>query len=179
MKQHASTTALTSVSTAKKAHRVTKAVTGIGVAAVLAVGGLAAAAPAQAADWGGNGDPSACTNAYTVKSVPIYGSRGTTQGKVIGWLELRWSSSCYANWARVLLSGGLYSSPVAVEQSVRAEGRGAGANDNLGRLPAGGTSAWTPYLRLADSRSTACVSASVSSDFGTLNYHTNGASFCV
>jgi hypothetical protein len=179
MKQHASTTALTSVSTAKKAHRVTKAVTGIAVAAVLAVGGLAAAAPAQAADWGGNGDPSACTNAYTVKSVPIYGSRGITQGKVIGWLELRWSSSCYANWARVLLSGGLYSSPVAVEQSVRAEGRGAGANDNLGRLPAGGTSAWTPYLRLADSRSTACVSASVSSDFGTLNYHTNGASFCV
>jgi hypothetical protein len=155
-----------------------KILSGLVVATVAAVVGISGAAPAQAADYGGNGDPSACAKAYTVKSAPIYGSRGTTAGKVIGWLELRWSSACYGNWSRVVLYGGLYSSPVSVEQRIEAEGRAAGSNDFLGRIPTSGTSAWTPYLRLANSQSTACVQAWVSSDFNTRNYHTNGARLC-
>lgn len=178
MQHNGSTPKPTPSASTKKPSRFIKGLVGIGVTAALAYSGLASAAPAQAADYGGNGDPSTCANAYTVKSAPIYGSRGTTNGKVIGWLELRWSSACYGNWSRVVLYGGLYSSPVSVEQRIEAEGRAAGSNDFLGRIPSGGTSAWTPYLRLANSQSTACVYAWVSSDFNTLNYHTNGARLC-
>lgn len=132
---------------------------------------------AQATDSGGNGSPTSCAGAYTVKSAPIYGARGITKGKVIGWLELRWSSSCSGNWSRVVMIGGLYASPVNVSQFVTSEGRSAHADDTF-RVPASGTSAWTPYLRLANSASSACVQASVSSDFGTSNYNSVGTSFC-
>jgi hypothetical protein len=145
---------------------------------IAALAPMLVATPAQASDLGGNGSPTGCAGAYTVASKTIYGSRGITAGKPIGQLELRWSSSCYGNWARVVLYGGLYSSPVNVEQFVSAEGRTASANDTF-RVPSGGTTAWTPYVRLQNSRSQACVTAHVSSDFGTLNYHTNGASFCI
>jgi hypothetical protein len=139
---------------------------------------LVVTASAQATDTGGDGSPTGCAGAYTVASAPIYGQRGSTAGQVIGQLELRWSTSCYGNWARVVLYGGLYSSPVNVEQFVSAEGRTASANDTF-YVPAGGTTAWTPYLRLANSQSTACVQVSVSSDFDTLNYNSVGTSFCV
>jgi hypothetical protein len=178
MEQHTSTPTSTPASAAKRAHRVTKALTGIGMAAVLAVGGLASAAPAQAADWGGNGDPSSCTDAQIAASKPIYGTRGPTAGKVIGQLQLRWSWACHGNWSRVVLYGGMYTSPVTIEQRIEAEGRSAGANDYNVRTGTAGTSAWTPYLRLSNSQSTACAQVWLSSDFGTLNYHTNGARVC-
>ena len=136
-------------------------------------------APAHATDSGGDGSPTGCSNSYTVASRPIVGARGVTAGKVIGYLELRWSSACYANWSRVVLLGGLYSSPVTVHQEVRAEGRTAMSDDFGIRTGTGGTTAWTRYLRLRNSASTACVTTSVSSDFNTLNFHTVGASFCV
>ena len=139
---------------------------------------LLPATAAQAADWGGDGNPTSCSGGYTVASQTIYGSRGSLNGVAIGQLELRWSWACHANWGRVVLYGGMgYSDPVTIEQSISSEGRSAGANDYL-TVPSGGTSAWTPYLRLANSSSTACVTAHVSSNFGTLNFHTNGASFC-
>lgn len=164
--------------TAKKPPRFRRALAGISTAAVLAFGGLASATPAHAADWGGNGDPSTCTNAITAASKPIYGTRGPTAGKVIGQLQLRWSWSCHGNWSRVVLYGGMYTSPVTIEQRIEAEGRSAGANDYNVKTGTGGTSAWTPYLRLANSQSTACAQVWLSSDFGTLNYHTNGARVC-
>lgn len=136
-------------------------------------------APAHATDSGGDGSPTGCANSYTVASRQIVGTRGVTAGKVIGYLELRWSSACYANWSRVVLLGGLYSSPVTVHQEVRAEGRTAMSDDYGIRTGTGGTTAWTRYLRLRNSASTACVTTSVSSDFNTLNFHTVGTSFCV
>ncbi|MEU4568967.1 hypothetical protein [Micromonospora sp. NPDC023956] len=96
----------------------------------------------------------------------------------IGELQLRWSWSCHGNWSRVLMYGGMYSSPVTVEQIVESEGRRAGSLDHEVRTGSGGTSAWSPYLRLVNSQSTACVQAWLSSDFGTLNFHTNGARVC-
>lgn len=152
------------------------ALASVGAAALVAtflVGGSAA----QATDWGGDGSPTGCTDGYTVKSATIYGSRGTTKGKPIGHVELRWSWKCHANWSRVVLYGGLYNNLVTVEQRVEAEGRKAGANDSV-RPPAAGTTAWSPYLRLRNSQSRACAYATMSSDFGTLNFHTNGASVC-
>jgi hypothetical protein len=149
----------------------------LAVTVVAAATTLVTAGPAHASDWGGDGDPTTCSNVITVKTAPIYGSRGPTAGKQIGELQLRWSWGCSGNWSRVVLWGGMYSSQVTVEQSVSAEGRSAGAT-NYVYTGSGGTSAWTPYVRLANSSSTACVSATLSSDFDTLVFHSNGASFC-
>ncbi len=133
---------------------------------------------AQAADWGGNGSPTNCTDGYTVKQSPIYGSRGPTAGVLLGWVQLRWSDRCYANWSRVVLVGtSAYTQAVNVQQQVNSEGRAAGANDLLRPYP-NGAIAWSPYLRLANKTSPACAYAWLSSDFGTLNYHTNGGSVC-
>ncbi|MBW4701958.1 hypothetical protein [Micromonospora sp. RL09-050-HVF-A] len=151
------------------------------VTAILAAGTiiLTGAAAAQATDSGGDGSPTGCSQTSTVATVPIHGSRGALAGKAIGELQLRWSWSCHGNWSRVVLYGGMYSNPVTVEQVVESEGRRASAYDPNLLTGAGGTSAWSPYIRLANSQSTACVQAWLSSDFGTLNYHTNGARFCV
>lgn len=140
---------------------------------------LAMTNPASAADSGGNGSPTtSCPNGYTVKSAPLVGTRGPTKGKVIGRLELRWSWACHGNWSRVVLFGNSgYSNTVNVEQIVQSEGRKASANDWI-RPGSAGASSWTPFIRLANSQSTACVQAWASSDFNTLNYHTIGARVC-
>lgn len=152
---------------------------GVIVSGAIAVGlVLMSATPAQASSFGGNGDPATCKNPVTVASTPIYASRSYLAGKQIGQLQIRWSWSCYGNWSRVVLYGGMYSSPVTVEQIVESEGRRAGSTDFSVRTGSAGTTAWTPYLRLANSRSTACVQVWLSSDFGTLNFHTNGARIC-
>ncbi len=133
---------------------------------------------ASAVDWGGNGNPAtSCPNGYTVKSAPLVGTRGPTAGKVIGHVQLRWSWACGGNWSRVVLYGGMYTNSVTVEQIVESEGRRAGAYDRV-TPGSSGTSAWTPYLRLANSQSRACAQAWASSDFGTLNFHTVGARVC-
>ncbi len=159
--------------------RFTKAARGAAFA--VAIAGLVAvvgATPAQASSFGGNGDPSGCANPINVATAPIYGSRGYLAGKKIGELQLRWSWSCYGNWSRVVMYGGMYSSPVTVEQIVESEGRRAGSTDFGVRTGTAGTTAWSPYLRLANSQSRACVQVWLSSDFGTLNFHTNGARVC-
>jgi len=154
------------------------------IRAIVASLGLAAASlvavnpPVAAADWGGNGSPTVCTDGYTVAQQPIYGTRGPTKGVLLGWVQLRWSNMCYANWSRVVLIGtGAYRDAVTVEQQIRAEGRAAGANDLVRPYP-NGSITWTPYLRLANSASYACAQAWLSSNFGTLNYHTNGGQVC-
>jgi hypothetical protein len=133
---------------------------------------------AQAADWGGNGSPTACTDAYTVNQSPIYGVRGPTAGVLLGWAQLRWSNMCNANWSRVVLIGtGAYRNTVTVEQQINSEGRAAGATDWVKPYPNGAIT-WTPYLRLANRNSVACARAWLSSDFGTLNFHTVGGQIC-
>ncbi len=141
---------------------------------------LVAPVQAEAQDWGGNGSPTRCRGNWTVKSTPLYGKRGPTRGKVIGYLDIRWSNTCHGNWSRVRLWGGMYASSVTIEQVVRSEGKSAGAHDwfSARQMKTTGTHAWTPYVRLKSSRSIACVDAWVSSDFGTLNFHTTGARIC-
>ncbi|ALE05558.1 hypothetical protein AL755_08785 [Arthrobacter sp. ERGS1:01] len=146
--------------------------------------GVLSAVPAQAASstsFGGNGDPSGYSNAMTVesvKSVGIYGQRGVTMGKEIGKLEIRWSLGCYGNWARVVLYSQSFPSPVTIEQTIAAEGRQAGSTAFGVSIRNTTASAWTPYLRLANSQSTACANAWLSSDFGTPNIHTVRAGLC-
>lgn len=152
-------------------------VAAIAVAATMALP-VAAAPPAQAADWGGDGNPVLCTDAYTVAQAPIYGTRGPVKGILLGWVQLRWSNRCWANWSRVVLQGtGAYSNRVTVEQRIEAEGRSAGANDTVRPL-LNGSITWTPYLRLKSNLSVACAYGTLSSDFGTLNYHTVGGHVC-
>lgn len=148
--------------------------------AIVAAGAviLLGTAPAQASSFGGDGDPSGCASPITVATAGVYGSRGHLAGLQIGQLQLRWSWSCHGNWSRVIMYGGMYASPVTVEQTVESEGRRAGSTDFNVRTGSGGTSAWSPYLRLANSQSTACVQVWLSSDFDTLNFHTNGARVC-
>lgn len=134
---------------------------------------------ANAEDRGGDGDPRSCAGAYVAASRPIMGSRGPTAGKVIGQLELRYSPACQANWSRVVLYGRMYSTPVNIEQEIKAEGRAALSTDFNLRTGDAGVSSWSRYIRLNNPQSQACVRTSVSSDFGTLNFHTNGASECV
>ncbi len=166
-------------STVKWLRRSTRALIAA-VTAILAVGTviLMGAAPARASGYGGDGDPSGCSSPITVATAPIYGSRAHLAGLQIGEVQLRWSWSCHGNWSRVVMYGGMYSSPVTVEQIVESEGRRAGDTDFGVYTGSGGTSAWSPYLRLANSQSTACVQAWLSSDFDTLNFHTNGARVC-
>lgn len=157
---------------------IRRTITAAGVASALTTVALLGPAIARA-DQGGDGDPRSCSDAYVVASNPLTGERGPTRDKTIGYLELRWSGQCHANWARVILFGGMYSSPVTLEQEITVEGRTAKSGDYQIKTGKDGTSAWTPYVRLANSGSTACVAASASSDFDTLNFHTVGARFCV
>lgn len=127
----------------------------VALSGALAVG--VAAPPAKAADWGGNGNPAtACPGGYTVAQRSLVDNRGRT----IGRLELRWAWSCHGNWSRVVIYGGL-NTTVTIGQSVHSEGRAAGADDRP-YAGASGTSAWSPYLRLANSNSRACVYTDVS-----------------
>jgi hypothetical protein len=158
---------------------VSRQITAVVLVCALNVAVALNSAVAQADDQGGDGDPRGCTDAYVAASRPINGERGPTSGKVIGQLELRYSASCQANWSRVVLYGGMYSSPVTVEQEVTAEGRDARSSDFNLRTGSSGVASWTRYLRLNNPQSQACVRTSVSSDFGTLNFHTVGADFCV
>jgi hypothetical protein len=162
----------------KRVRRSTRAaVAALTAIVVVGAGSVTSAAPAHASTWGG-ADPSGCASPVTFATTPIYGSRGYLAGVQIGELQLRWSWSCYGNWARVLLWGGMYSSPVTVELRIEAEGRAAGSYETNIRTGSAGTSAWSPYFRVASSNSVACGYASLSSDFGTLNFHTNGAHIC-
>ncbi|GAA3001721.1 hypothetical protein [Actinokineospora diospyrosa] len=163
------------ITSAARARRAAKALIAVSVVGAVSLMG---AAPAQASDWGGDGDSAGCASPITVATTAITGSRGKLAGKTIGELQLRWSWSCHGNWSRVVLYGGMYSTPVTVEQIVESEGRRAGSTDHNLRTGSGGTSAWTRYLRLANSQSRACAQAWLSSDFDTLNYHTNGARVC-
>lgn len=54
----------------------------------LAITAVLFSPPAAARDWGGDGLPSNCGNSWTVKSVPIKGSKGRVNGQIIGYLEL-------------------------------------------------------------------------------------------
>lgn len=147
--------------------------------ALIAAGATVSAgmAPAQATDWGGDGDSAKCEQATTVVATPIYGSRGNLAGKKIAEVQLRWSPTCYGNWSRVVLDGNNYSDDVTVEQVVQSEGREARSVDTV-HPGSTGVTAWTKYLHLANSQSPACAQAWLSSNFGTLNYHTNGARVC-
>lgn len=151
----------------------------VGVA--IALSGVTAASPALAASsnyQGGDGDPSGCTNAYTVKSAPIYGQRGVTAGQKIGVLELRYSSTCRANWSRVVLYQQSFSSPILIQQDLNTEGRWTTTSDYGLSVRYGSVTAWGRYIRLQNVNSGACVQTWVSSNFGTLNYHTVGARVC-
>ncbi|NGY65354.1 hypothetical protein G7043_41320 [Lentzea sp. NEAU-D13] len=157
--------------------RARSLLTAMGAMALVAATSLMAAAPAQASDWGGDGDSATCDSPFTVVSTPIYGTRGNLIGKKIAELQMRWSWSCYGNWSRVVLDGGNYPDTVTVEQRVESEGKSAGALDWVTPGSTGAT-AWIRYVRLANSQSPACVQAWLSSDFGTPNFHTNGARVC-
>ncbi|MFH8252825.1 DUF2690 domain-containing protein [Microbacterium sp. B2969] len=151
----------------------------LGVA--IALSGVAVASPAVAASTsyqGGDGDPSTCTNAYTVKSAPIYGQRGVTAGKQIGVLELRYSSGCRANWSRVTLYQQSFTSPILIQQDLNTEGRWTTTSDYGLSVRYNPVTKWGRYIRLQNVNSTACVQTWISSDFGTLNYHTVGARVC-
>ncbi|WP_232542373.1 DUF2690 domain-containing protein [Nocardia bovistercoris] len=151
----------------------------IAVASTLVAMAMVGPAFAHAYEQGGDGNAADCKDAYVVASRPITGERGPTKGNVIGYLELRWSWQCHANWARVVLFGGLYSSSVTVRQEITVAGRTAISEDGGIYTGENGTSAWTRYVRPENPESAACVQASVSSDFGTLNFHTVGTHFCV
>ena len=114
---------------------------------------------------GGDGDPSGCANAYTVRSVPIYGQRGVTAGRQIGVLELRYSASCRANWSRVVLYQQTFSSPspILIRQDLNTEGRWTTTSDFGLSVQNGAVSAWGRYIRLKNVNSTACVQTWISS----------------
>lgn len=161
----------------KRAHRLLVGLVG----AAIALSGLTVASPAVAASssyQGGDGDPSGCANAYTVASAPIHGKRGVTAGRQIGVLELRYSAACRANWSRVVLYRQSFASPVTIQQDLNTEGRWTTTSDFGLSVQSGSVTAWGRYIRLRNVNSKACVQAWVSSDFGTLNYHTVGASVC-
>lgn len=158
---------------------ITTAVT-VGVTAiVLTVVGVAApASAASTTTQGGDGDPSGCAQAYTVRSAPIYGQRGVTKGKQIGVLDLRYSAACQANWSRVTLYQQNFTSPVLVQQDLNTEGKWTTTSTFGISLQGGAATAYGRYIRLANVNSQACVQTWISSDFGTLNYHTVGAQLC-
>lgn len=162
-----------------KTRRWTIALVGV----IVALSGVALPSVAMAASstyQGGDGDPSGCASAYTVKSAPIYGQRGITAGKQIGVLELRYSAACRANWSRVTLYQQNFSgsNPILIQQDLNTEGRWTTSSDYDLSVRNGSVTAWGRYIRLNNVNSTACAQTWVSSNFGTLNYHTVGARVC-
>lgn len=149
-----------------------------GVAIVVSGVAIPSSAMASSTYQGGDGDPSGCANAYTVRSAPIYGQRGVTAGLQIGVLELRYSSACRANWSRVVLYQQSFSSPILIQQDLNTEGRWTTSSDYDLSVRNGSVTAWGRYITLNNVNSTACVQTWISSDFGTLNYHTVGAQVC-
>ena len=81
---------------------------GVGLSSLVLVGTgatLASAHPAQTTTTcidhdcqGGFADPTGCSkDARTIRSAPI---TNLTTGRVVGWIDLRWSPTCGNNWAR-------------------------------------------------------------------------------
>jgi hypothetical protein len=98
---------------------------------------LLSASPASASDWGGDGDPTRCTDARTVASGEIM-----RNGVAVGLVEMRWSTMCSANWTRTTSYSGVHEITSFI--TVVATGRQAGAYDVY-------SGNWTPYLRVAPS----------------------------
>jgi hypothetical protein len=95
-------------------------------------------------NWGCTGkDPqlSGCGwDARSIRSTPI-----VSNGKTVGWVDLRWSPTCGNNWARV-------RSAIGVQQLTATATRADGAKQ---RASATGTATWTPMVFGRDQ----CVSA--------------------
>ncbi|NEC68751.1 hypothetical protein [Streptomyces sp. SID9727] len=112
--------------------------TAIAAAALLCTGVLGAAPEAAAADYGGDGNPSAdCAGGQTIASANIVNA-----GTVVGVVEMRWSWACSGNWTRTTSYVGTKTLESYTE--VPRTGRNSRAVDT-------GTSNWSPYLRVAPS----------------------------
>lgn len=98
---------------------------------------LLSMSPASASDFGGDGDPTRCTDARTIASGQIM-----RDNVAVGLVEMRWSTMCSANWTRTTSYSGVRQ--ITSYITVVSSGRYAGAYD----VAAGN---WTPYLRVAPS----------------------------
>jgi hypothetical protein len=135
---------------------------GVGLGAVaLASAPLAAYAatdthvPAKAAaacsNQGCNGkDPQATGCSQTNQARDIRSAAIMSNGKKVGWVELRWSPYCGNNWARVVSSSGTAN---LAATATRSDGAKMSASGH-------GTVVWTPMIFGRD----LCVSAT-----GTIN----------
>ena len=95
---------------------------------VLAVAALVsttstASASTQNSNWGGVINPNGCSG-YTVKSAPIK----DWLGRQVGLLEVRWSPTCYVQWARLTAYNGATHLAVSIHESTHWN-NAAGADD--------------------------------------------------
>ena len=110
-----------------------------------------AKAPASCSNQGCNGkDPQAtgCSQTYQARSIRT--ANIMSNGKKVGWVELRWSPYCGNNWARVVSSVGTANLAATATRSDGAKMSATGK----------GTVLWTPMIFGRD----LCVSAT-----GTIN----------
>ena len=110
-----------------------------------------AKAAASCSNQGCNGkDPQATGCSQTYQARNIRTAAIMSNGKQIGWVELRWSPYCGNNWARVVSTAGSASLAATATRSDGAKMSGSGK----------GTVLWTPMIFGRD----LCVSAT-----GTIN----------
>ena len=111
----------------------------------------AKAAAAACSNQGCNGkDPQSTGCSSTYQARDIRTAAIMSNGKKVGWVELRWSPYCGNNWARVVSSSG---SATLSATATRADGAKMSASGK-------GTVLWTPMIFGRD----LCVSAT-----GTIN----------
>ncbi|MEZ0109419.1 hypothetical protein ABH920_003433 [Catenulispora sp. EB89] len=110
-----------------------------------------AKAPATCSNQGCNGkDPQATGCSQTYQARDIRTANIMSNGKKVGWVELRWSPYCGNNWARVVSAVGTANLAATATRSDGAKMSASGK----------GTVVWTPMIFGRD----LCVSAT-----GTIN----------
>lgn len=128
---------------------------GASAAAVLAVGGLAAAAAdASASDWGGYANPAVgCGSNYVVAAAPVYTSQlSNGMSLYIGELQVKWSYGCPGNYARFAAAGGINPNWIGISIHAQASPYNkAGADETNTRI------AYTRVIALARSSDRVCA----------------------
>ncbi|OMH32979.1 hypothetical protein [Tersicoccus sp. Bi-70] len=114
----------------------------VAISAVVACAGLVATAmPAQAADTGVfDGNPVTCTRNINIGAAePVI----ATDGRVVGYSQMRWSDSCQANWIRAWTANG----QVTTMQSLIFQNQPTSPNRKYSKSDDWAALHWTMYIR--------------------------------
>lgn len=127
----------------------------LAVSVVLACGGLVATAvPAHAADTGVfDGNPVTCTGNGDVGALEKVIAK---DGRVVGYSQMRWSTSCHGNWIRAWTANG----QATTMQSIIFQNQPTSPDRKYSKSDDWANVHWTMYIR-AGARERMCGSTKI------------------